>query len=240
MGGHISVGVRRTDGSFRTIGVWTNPLKAYIVDDRFLSGSLDPIDEFFARYLKDGDEDTFGGPQDTVPGEYGFVLIDEIDGIVMNWSHYTRLSSVRLDEVGIELGEDMKSFAFRMDEDAMEARKTTIKFMVGAKGYDWESKMWGDAPFNGPPANDDEFAEYIMSFPMSTVEVHGETLIRTPPEIRFTLGSPTWKFIELNHFKEEDFAIARAHVERCVKLSDEEKAAWDEEFEYMFAKREEE
>jgi hypothetical protein len=240
MGGHISVGVRRKDGIFRTIGVWTNPLKYYVLDERFLTGSLDPIDEFFARYLKDDSEDSFGGPQETVPGEYGFVLIDAVDGIVMNWSHYTRLGNVRLDEIGIELGEDMKSLAFVMGDDSVELRNTALRFMIGATGYDRKSKMWGDAPFNGPLESEEKLAEYVMTFPVETVEHHGETLIRRLPEIRFTIGSPAWKFIELNHFKREDFAVARAHVERCVTLTDEEKAAWDGEFKALFGNREEE
>lgn len=240
MGGHISVGVRRKDGSFRTMGVWTNPLKYYVLDKRFLEGGIEPIDEFFARYLREDKEgDSFGGPQDTTPGEYGYVLIDEIDRVVMNWSHYNRLNSCRLDEVGIEVGRDLQSFSFMMDDESVETRETVKKFMVGATGFDREARMWGAAPFNGPYKSDDELAAYIMTFPIETVDLDGKILIRGVPQIRFTIGSPSWTFVELNHFEEKDFAVARAHVERCVKLTAEEAAAWDEEFKYMFRQEEE-
>jgi hypothetical protein len=75
MGGIISVGVRRADGSFRTIGVWTSDLGDYLRERAFrVDGNMETLDRLFAPYLED-DAD-LGGPQDTVPGDYGFVLID--------------------------------------------------------------------------------------------------------------------------------------------------------------------
>ncbi len=99
MGGHISVGVRRADGSFRTIGVWTNPLGHFLRDRAFrIDGSLEPLDRFFARYLKD-DVD-FGGPQETTPGEYGFVVIDEMTKTITNMNSYSSFQWVNENDLG--------------------------------------------------------------------------------------------------------------------------------------------
>lgn len=239
MGGHISVGVRRKDGSFRTIGVWTNPLKHYLMDKRFLEGSLAPLDEFFARYLRDNDdEDRFGGPQETTPGEYGFVLVDEIERVVVNWSHYTRMSTFRLDEFGIELGRDMVSFDFLQDEDSVEARSALRHLVSGALVYDPASRAYGEYTASAPVTTDDDLAEFIISLPVETVEINGKTLIRSVSGIRLKISSPNWRFIELNHHDKGDYASARAHVERCVKLTDAEAAAWDEELRYLSGEEE--
>lgn len=86
MGGHISVGVRRANGTFRTVLGPVGVLKEFILDDRFmLAGNLESIDEYIAEWTEqyaDG----------SVPGPYGFVLIDAIDKVVVNWSGYDRLS----------------------------------------------------------------------------------------------------------------------------------------------------
>ncbi|NTF17867.1 hypothetical protein G6L37_05590 [Agrobacterium rubi] len=234
MGGHISVGVRRTDGSFRTIGVWTNPLKRFLTDKRFLEGSIEPLDEFFARYLKQDRDDDFGGPQDTVPGEYGFVLVDEIERVVVNWSHYARVSTSRLDEFGIELGRDLASFDFLEDEYALAVREACRPFVTGALVFDRQASAYGEIRATAPLVTDDDLAAFIVSLPFETVEVDGETLIRSVSGVRLKITCPSWQFVELDHHSEADFSIARAHVERCVKLTDAEAAAWDQEFEEMF------
>ena len=232
MGGHISVGVRRADGSFRTIGVWTNPLKHYLCDKRFLNGSLAPLDEFFARYLEQ-DEDGFGGPQDAVPGEYGFVLVDEIERIVVNWNHYARMSTFRLDEFGIELGRDMASFDFMADQDSLATRETLMPFVTGALVYDRETKSYGEVPVSAPIAGEQDLADFIVSLPSRTSEIGGKTVIRSTSNIRLKISSPFWQFIELDHFETDDYPTARAHVERCVKLTDAEAAAWDDVLTYL-------
>jgi hypothetical protein len=239
MGGHISVGVRRKDGSFRTIGVWTNPLKSYVLDKRFLEGSLDPIDEFFARYLKDDSEDSFGGPQAAIPGEYGFVLIDAVDRVVMNWSHYTRLSECRLDELGIDFDPSESTIDFYDDEHSVEMRAIVTKHLRLVRRWDGEAQGWVEPPF-APFGGDDDMAAFIVKQPAEVRTYGSGRVVQRPPHLKFVLGSPAWEFIELDHHNEADFARARARVEASIKLTDEEKAAWDEEFQEMFGNDEEE
>ena len=220
------MGVRRLDGSFKTIGVWTNPLKRYVIDERFLHGSLEPLDEFFARYLRQGEsDDAFGGSQDTTPGECGFVLIDEIERIVVNWSHYSRLCFFRLDEFGSELGRDVQSFEFSEDEDSLKLRSCLRKLVSGALVYDPVALMHADMCLSGRIETDQDLADFISSLPMETVKAGGRTIIRSTSGIRLKIACPSWQFIELDHFSNDDLRLARAHVERCVKLTDVEKAA---------------
>jgi hypothetical protein len=240
MGGHIPVAVRRRDGSVRTIGVWTNPLKSYILDRRFLEGSLDPIDEFFARYLKDdGGEDSFGGPQAAVPGEYGFVLIDAVDKVVMNWSHYTRLSECRPDEMGIEFNSAESTLDFYDDEDSVEMRAVVRKHLRHVRRWDGAARCWIELN-SDPLDSDDDIAEFIMAQPPEVRTYPSGRVVRSPAHMQFVLGTPAWKFIELNHHSEGHFAVARAQVEASIRLSSDEKAAWDEEFLLMFGSEEEE
>jgi hypothetical protein len=239
MGGHIPVAVRRRDGSVRTIGVWTNPLKSYILDRRFLEGSLDPIDEFLARYLKDdGDEDSFGGPQAAVPGEYGFVLIDAVDKVVMNWSHYTRLSECRLDEMGIDFNSSESTLDFYDDDDSVEMRAIVMKHVRHVRRWDGAARCWIELK-SGPFASDDDIAEFIMAQPPEVRTYASGRVVSSPAHMQFVLGAPVWKFIELNHHVEGDFAVACARVEASIRLSPDEKAAWDEEYLMMFGTEEE-
>lgn len=239
MGGHIPVAVRRANGSVRTIGVWTNPLKSYIQDPRFLAGSLDPIDEFFARYLKDDqDEDSFGGPQAAVPGEYGFVLIDAVDRIVMNWSHYNRLSECSLNDLGIEHDPSESTLDFFEDEYSVAHRAAVRQHLRLIRRWDDEGEGWVEPPFD-PFANDDDMAAFIIDQPPEVRTYGSGRVVRRPPYLKFVLGSPAWEFIELNHHAEEDFARARARVEASINLTDEERAAWDEEFLMMFRSEDE-
>lgn len=140
MGGHISVGVRRLDGSFRTIGVWTNPLGPFMRERAFrIEGSLDPLDRLFARYLKEDAE--FGGPQETVPGEYGFVLVDEITRTVMNMNNYSSLNWVQERDLGFMrhgrmfATEDALAEMAEMREGAIRARY----FLEGGDDYVYEN-----------------------------------------------------------------------------------------------------
>ncbi len=239
MGGHIPVAVRRANGSVRTIGVWTNPLKSYILDRRFLEGSLDPVDEFFARYLRDDHgEDSFGGPQAAVPGEYGFVLIDAVDRVVMNWSHYTRLSECRLDDMGIDFDPSESTLDFYDDEHSVEMRAIVMEHLRLIRRWDGEAKDWVDPPFK-PFGSDDDLAAFIVNQPPDVRTYASGRVVRRPPYLKFVLGSPAWEFIELNHHAEEDFARARARVEASINLTDEERAAWDEEFLMMFRSEDE-
>ncbi|NTF17866.1 hypothetical protein G6L37_05585 [Agrobacterium rubi] len=136
MGGHISVGVRRVDGSFRTIGVWTNPLFAFMREKAFrVDGSLEPLDSFFARYLRE-DAD-FGGPQDTGPGEYGYVLVDEQTKTITSMNNYSSVQWVNDSDLGYVSGgrmfasEDALAEMAEMREGAIQAR------YVLRRGDDW-------------------------------------------------------------------------------------------------------
>lgn len=239
MGGHISVAVRRANGSVRTIGVWTNPLKSYVLDRRFLEGNLDPIDEFFARYLRDDHgDDSFGGPQAAVPGEYGFVLIDAVDRVVMNWSHYTRLSECRLDEMGIDFNPSEGTLDFYEDEHSVEMRAIIRENLRLVRRWDSDAKGWAEARV-GPFSSDDDMAAFLVEQPPEERTYRDGRVVRVPPYLKFVLGSPAWEFIELDHHSEEDFAMARARVEASISLSAEEMAEWNEEYLLMFRNEDE-
>jgi hypothetical protein len=134
MGGHISVGVRRADGSFRTIGVWTNPLGSFMRERAFrVDGSLEPLDRFFARYLKD-DAD-FGGPQETVPGEYGYVLVDDMTKTITYINSYSSPHWLSEDDFGFVSVGRMYASQEALDEMA-EMRESAIRARYTIPGGD--------------------------------------------------------------------------------------------------------
>jgi hypothetical protein len=54
--------------------------------------------------------------------------------------------------------------------------------------------------------------------------------------VQYGIAFPAWTIIDLRPRAKEDFLKMQAAVESCVTLTDEEKAAWKEEYDYRFAK----
>lgn len=229
MGGHISVGVRRKDGSFQTMGVWTNPLRHYIQDEAFMKGSLAPLNEFFAGYLKpDVDDQHEGyGPQSNTPGEYGYVLIDEVEHKITDWQHYADLGHVS--DHSLSLTHD--------DEKTVEYRDVIRRYFSHVRIYHVATKLSSveTVPrFN----NDEEFVSYVNLLRERDAEVktvhHGNKAGTSHQYtdhnwVRFTVGFPAWDLVSLDSRSVEGFDDMLSAVERCVELTDDEREVWADE-----------
>jgi hypothetical protein len=277
MGGHISVGVRRIDGSFRTIGVWTNPLGHFLRERAFRDyGSLEPLDRFFARYLKD-DAD-FGGPQETVPGEYGFVLIDAVTKTITNMNSYSSMQWVNENDLGyvssgrMFASEDAFAEMAEMRESAVRARYV----IPGSGEYTYEDlppftthegmfALMKDLSRRGVDAviarevgeaiaecdsaiaaiqtridagEDDAAADEEVDHKVEDVERALERLRREVRHhhvfVQYCIAFPAWTIVDLWPETEEDFLKMQAAVESCVTLTEDERAAWQEDYDYRF------
>jgi hypothetical protein len=226
MGGHISVGVRRLDGSFRTVLGSVGALKGYILDDRFMvSGNLESIDEYIAEWAKDN-------PDGSVPGPYGFVLIDAIDRVVLNWSGYDRLSTMSTSP--LELGFTAKPDGIRvrwvMDEHQEYyrlQRDAVRKYAVAAERYDYVTNDHSPLAFS--PVNDlDELIGWIDSQHARKADESGNAVTTNGVLMRFSLGSKHWSFIELRHENGGHARRVKAHLDGCVELTAEQEAEWGE------------
>ena len=214
MGGHISVGVRRKDGSFETMGVWTNPLKIFIHDERFLNGSLAPLDEFFRRYRKE-DRD-FGGVQEHEPGEYGYVLIDAVEGIVLNCNNYTSLASVSFYDLEMRFRSD-GTVDVGMTEDDVQLRELVRQYGRKARafwGRDGEEERWKIAEFP-KLADDQELLEFVAEM----------TDGGKWPHAKFDLEFPAWTVTDSRPDIQGLLAVKVA-IEKCVTLTEAEQKAW--------------
>lgn len=258
VGGHISVGVRRLDGSFRTIGVWTNPLGPFMRERAFrIDGSLDPLDKFFAHYLKE-DAD-FGGPQETVPGEYGFVLVDEITRTIMNMNNYASPNWVQERDLGfmrhgrLFATEEALAEMAEMREGAVRAR-----YFLGGGG-DWihedlpaftthermfslmdelsrrgreqavEQKIsQALAAVEDALAKPDD-AEFDAKLRRADWKV--DDIRRTAEHhsvlVQYEIGFPAWTVRNLRPGNPKDIEETLAAVESCTELTDAERAEWN-------------
>jgi hypothetical protein len=219
MGGHISLGIRREDGSFSTTGVWTNPMKWIVQDERFMEGSLEPVDEFLKRYLSTAEEpDADYGPQETIPGEYGFILIDAVDRVVMNFNHYSKLSVPRLADLGIDPSGDNGEFLIESRPEDIEYRDFVRKYLAGVQQIYSETGEVVDIPF-------EKFLDdrALTSF---TKTLHRDEFTWMT---RFRLASPFWTLKELDWQSSKDFRSLWKQVKRCTRMTDDERRAWEKE-----------
>ena len=214
MGGHISVGVRRKDGTFETMGVWTNPLRYFVQDERFLNGSLDPLDEFFARYRKDGVD--FGGPQQHEPGEYGYVLVDEIERTVHNCNGYTALGSMSVFDLDVRFG--VEEIEVGMREQSVESRRLIRKYGSRIRKF---ARMEGQEVWtvvDMPKVEDDDaLVRYLVTHAVD----------RRLPYMYIDIEFPSWTVVDL-HDDLQGFLAVKAALERCVKLTEAEEKEWQD------------
>lgn len=275
MGGHISVGVRRADGTFRTMGVWTNPLGHFMREKAFrIEGNLEPLDRFFSRYLKD-DAD-FGGPQPTVPGEYGFVLVDEMTKTITNMNSYSSLQWVNENDLGYVSYGRMYATQDTLDEMA-ELRESAIRARYAFPGtgtYTYEDLPpfttheamlalmkelaqreepvekkiekaiaainAATAILHAGSVGSDEFPAALeiklleAAMAVQAVKPRDGDMFRHSLFVQYELDFSAWKIVDLWPETEEDFVRMKAAVESCVVLTDDEQAAWQEEYDYRF------
>lgn len=227
MGGHISVGVRRADGTFQTIGVWTNPLRYYVQDEAFMNGSLAPLDDFFSRYLKDDVEEGFG-PQATIPGEYGYVLVDEITHTVTDWQYYTDLGAVSDMSLSLEDHDEQ-------DEETVAYRNLVMKYAHSARIVNRKLNAVSVEPL---PVftSDEDFVAHAKLLRNRDAEVktvlHGNRAATYHQYValnyvQFLLNFPAWTLIRHDSGTVEGFDAMKAAVAACVTLTPEEEEAWN-------------
>ncbi|MNU33111.1 hypothetical protein D3C71_216690 [compost metagenome] len=272
MGGHISVGVRRADGSFRTIGVWTNPLGHFLRERAFrVDGSLEPLDRFLARYLKD--EADFGGPQENTPGEYGYVLIDEMTKTITNMNSYSSFQWVNQSDMGYVSSGRMYATQEALDEMA-EMREIAIRAKYafsGSSEYTYEDlppfttheamfatmkeltqreppveeridraiaaiKDAVDAFSEGAEGGSTDFEIKLLRAEMAVNDISREEgdIFRHSLFVQYELDFPAWRIVDLWPHTQEDFVTMKAAVESCVVLTDDEQAAWKEDYDCRF------
>lgn len=227
MGGHISVGVRRADGSFRTIGVWTNPLTYAIRDAAFrVHGSLEPLDRVLADYLDQEDgKKHFGGPQETVPGEYGYVLVDEISKTVTTMNSYSSPQWVHEMDLG---------YTPRRLLDGKEMAELR-KAAVGAR-YVPDGVFVHQVYESLPPFTTDE----AMHARMKELTLRGADPNDPFPEtctVTYEIAFPAWTIVDLFPCTAKSFRRMFDAVEAATTLTDGEKAAWERDFGRKFGGR---
>lgn len=213
MGGHISLGIRRENGEFSTTGVWTNSLKWALQDARFMEGDLEPVDEFLERYLKNGD-DCFG-PQETTPGEYGFVLVDAVDRVVINFNRYSKVLMPRLTDLGIDPTGNNGEFEVAVEPGDVEYRDFVRKYVTKV------TQLLKD-PLQTIEVNFDSFPDDQSLIRFSESLHRDEYTFMT----HFHLTSPFWTIRELNNRNPGDFRSLWDQVEKCVRLTDRERQGW--------------
>lgn len=226
MGGHISVGIRRTDGNFQTVLGPVGVLKEYVLDDRFMiAGNLESIDEYIAEWADEN-------PDGNVPGPYGFVLIDAVARVVLNWSGYDRLSTMSTSplELGFTAKPDGRRIRWIMDEHQEyygQQRDIVRKYAVGAERYDYVAN--DHSPLDFAPVNDlDDLIGWIDSQHARPTDETGNAIITSGVLLRFALGSRHWNFIELRHENLIHARQVKAHLDGCVTLVAEEEAEWSD------------
>jgi hypothetical protein len=223
MGGQIALGIRPTDGAFRTASVWTSALKGQILDDRFMEdGSLDRVERWIDEW---GHESTEGN----VPGPYGFVLIDAVEKVVVNWNGYDSIGFFEINpsNFGLTSGPDRLRMRWRNGEHFRRPREIVQKYAVAAERYDNRTDKYSPLPFS-PVGDLDKLIDWIDMQHRRMPGRNGNQVIVYGEQLRFTLASPHWNFVELSHDRRSLPAL-KAHVDRCVKLSAAEEAIWKAE-----------
>lgn len=225
MGGHVSVGVRRADGSFRTIGVWTNPLGYFMLEAPFrVEGSLEPLDRFFARYLGEDAEGSGFGLQDSVPGEYGYVLVDEIEKTITSMNDYAAPDWVTQDDIGFSpvfrryLTQDVPENMAVLRKNAYEVRYVSPK----ERGHVYESL---------PPFTTHE-ALYEILNEISLKECEEEEPLDPSADFRHRsylsvrIAFPAWTIVNLRANRDGGAARMFEALSKVTSLSEPERKAW--------------
>lgn len=214
MGGHIALGIRRLDGSYETMGVWTNNLANKFQNPQFLGeGDTSLVEEYIKRY-RDADQSKvagFGGIMSHEPGEYGYVLVDCIEKIVYNWNSYSSLGF--LDPYSFNIS----SISNRYAQWAVDYRNSLRPFLKGIEVYQYEKNGWVQVPFD-PTISDDE----LLKLHDSLAE-DGSNVIND----RFMLRSDHWTIHEWQDRKDVAKEVYE-HLKSIITLT----AAEDEEWQY--------
>lgn len=223
MGGYISMGVRRGDGEFSTTCVSTNPIKRVVQDERFMKGSLEPINELLRRYLIPSENDSFG-PQTTTPGEYGFILIDAVDRVIMNFNGFSELMSPLLINLGIDPRFRDTGFNISQDPETIKYRDFVRTYVEKIYTY---SVHRGNTQRSEIPFEEFKDDQALIAF-ANTLPYNMNTWQTT-----FRLSSPYWTIHEFDFSSANGLNTLWSQVNRCTTLSEEENQAWERRYESL-------
>lgn len=215
MGGHITLALRRKDGTTEFVGVHVKHMKRVLTDELFMEGSLEPVEKYIRAVIDEG-EFSFGR-QAPVPGDYGMIIIDELTRRVVNWSHFDSVSRLAWYDLGF------RGYGRIVDDVRYEAPR------AAAMAYGDRLRYW-DPAISG-------FVTKDIRKPRSTtalakiIEDHAsEDDLRSTPEAEIVLRFPRWEVIELQHWDEPDFHVCRATLEEIATLHANDRRLWDDEY----------
>lgn len=215
MGGHITLALRRKDGTTECVGVWVKHMKRVLTDECFMEGSLEPLEKYIREVIEER-EFSFGR-QAPVPGDYGMIIVDEFRRRVVNWSRFDSVSRLAWYDLGFR-GYD------RIVDDVRYERARSAAMAYGDRLRYWDTAASGFVTKDiQRPANTKALAKII--------EDHAsEDDLRSTPEAEIVLRFPRWEVIELQHWDEPDFHVARAALLEFASLDTPDAREWDKEY----------
>lgn len=222
MGGHITVALRRRDGTTSCVGMWTNRMKAIFTDEEFMNGNLDALEREIREVLEN--QESGYGTMAPVPGEYGIIVVDEHARRIVNWSHYDAVSRLAWYDLGFRgYGRIMPDITY----DA--ARRKALNY--GDRLYYWDNGT------NGFTTKDITRPETVEALAKMIEDHASEDDLRSTPEACVVLRFPGWNVVELHRWHEEDFHVAKAAIEEAFQLDASDQRLWDEEYRELHEKR---
>lgn len=224
MGGHITLALRRKDGTTEFVGVHVKHMKRVLTDERFMEGSLEPVEKYIREVLDEG-EFSFGR-QAPVPGDYGMIIVDEVARHVVNWSRFDSVSRLAWYDLGF------RGYGRIIDDSRYERARATALTYGGRLRY-WDNATGGFVTKDIPKSDSVEALAGI-------IEDHAsEDDLRSTPEAEVVLRFPEWDVVELQHMDEPDFLVCRATLEEFVILDANERRLWDDEYRKLHESKDE-
>ncbi len=215
MAGHITLALRRKNGTTEFVGVPVKHMKRILTDDSFMNGSLEPVEKYIREVIEDREFEC--GRQTPVPGDYGMIVIDEVVRRVVNWSHFDSVSRLAWYDLGF------RGYGRIIDDSRYEIPRATA-LAYGDRLRYWDNASDGFVTKDIPRSESDEALARI-------IEDHAsEDDLRSTPEAEIVLRVPGWEVIELHHWDEPDFHVAKAALTEFAQLDAADRRAWDEEY----------
>lgn len=215
MSGHITLALRRKDGSTEFVGVSVKHMKRVLTDESFMNGNLEPLENYIREVIEE--REFSYGRQAPVPGDYGMIVVDEVRRRVVNWSHFDSVSRLAWYDLGF------RGYGRIVDEVRYERLRST------ALAYGDRLRFWDNAAA-GFVTTEIQKPESIEAL-AKTIEDHAsEDDLRSTPEAEIVLRFPKWEVVELHHWDEPDFHVAKAALAEFASLDAADLRAWDDEY----------
>lgn len=215
MVGHITLALRRRDGTTEFVGVRAKDMKRVMTDEVFMEGSLEPVEKYIHEVIDDG-EFSFGR-QAPVPGDYGMIIIDELTRRVVNWSHFDSVSRLAWYDLGF------RGYGRIMDDVRYEAPRSA------AMAYGDRLRYW-DTATSGFVTKDIRKPQSTSALAKIIEDHASEDDLRSTLEAEIVLRFPRWEVIELQHMDEPDFHVCKAALEEFASLDAADAREWDKEY----------